>query len=149
MVIKWYCLVIAGWRFGGCCVVFGDWWLVDDWLCRCDHFFLFDVTFFQLQKPLSDAKIGIVTTASLFNPENGDQGPLAPYNGKAKFFISYAEPISPFPDVRVSHIAIDRAHTTAKDMASYFPLAAMLRLASSSASAPWVLCLRIKGHLPV
>ena len=90
-----------------------------------------DVPFFQLQKPLSDAKIGIVTTASLFNPENGDQGPLAPYNGKAKFFISYAEPIFPFPDVRISHIAIDRAHTTAKDMASYFPLAAMLRLADA------------------
>ena len=53
----------------------------------------------------------------------------------AKFFISYAEPIFPFPDVRISHIAIDRAHTTAKDMASYFPLAAMLRLADAVISA--------------
>ena len=33
--------------------------------------------------------------------------------------------------MRISHIAIDRAHTTAKDMASYFPLAAMLRLADA------------------
>ena len=90
-----------------------------------------NMPFAQLQKPLSDVKIGIVTTASLFNPANGDQGPSAPYNGKAKFFKSYAEPISPFPDVRISHIAIDRAHTTASDMASYFPLAAMLRLADA------------------
>jgi len=84
-----------------------------------------------LQKPLSAACIGIVTTASLFNPDNGDQGPGAPYNGKAKFFTSYAEPIAPFPDLRVAHIAIDRAHTTASDMASYFPLAALLRLADA------------------
>ena len=82
-----------------------------------------DVPFANLQKPLSAARIGIVTTASLFNPDNGDQGPGAPYNGKAKFFTSYAEPIAPFPDLRVAHIAIDRAHTTASDMASYFPLA--------------------------
>ena len=90
-----------------------------------------DVPFANLQKPLSAARIGIVTTASLFNLDNGDQGPGAPYNGKAKFFTSYAEPIAPCPDVRVAHIAIDRAHTTASDMASYFPLAALLRLAGA------------------
>ena len=90
-----------------------------------------DVPFANLQKPLLAARIGIVTTASLFNPKNGEQGPSAPYNGKAKFFTCYAEPIAPFPDVRVAHIAIDRAHTTASDMASYFPLAALLRLADT------------------
>ncbi|MDC0993893.1 glycine reductase, partial [Alphaproteobacteria bacterium] len=72
-----------------------------------------DVPLTNLQKPLSAARIGIVTTASLFNPANGEQVPGAPYNGKAKFFTCYAEPIAPFPDVRVAHIAIDRAHTTA------------------------------------
>lgn len=87
-----------------------------------------DVPFTHLKKKLAVARIGIVTTASLFDPANGDQGPSAPYNGKAKFFSCYAKPISPFPDVRISHIAIDRAHTTASDIASYFPLDAMLRL---------------------
>ena len=95
-----------------------------------------DVPLTNLQKPLSAARIGIVTTASLFNPENGEQGPGAPYNGKAKFFTCYAEPIAPFPDVRVAHIAIDRAHTTASDMASYFPLAALLRLADTGYIGP-------------
>ena len=56
-----------------------------------------DVPFANLQKPLSVARIGIITTASLFNPANGEQRPGAPYNGKAKFFTSYAEPIAPFP----------------------------------------------------
>ncbi len=86
------------------------------------------IPFTSLKKPLSKARIGIITTASLFNPANGDQGPGALYNGKAKFFTTYAKPISPFPDVRISHIAIDRTHTTASDMASYFPLSALFRL---------------------
>ncbi|MBC8408453.1 MAG: glycine reductase [Rhodobacteraceae bacterium] len=86
------------------------------------------IPFTSLKKPLSKARIGIITTASLFNPANGDQGPGALYNGKAKFFTTYAKPISPFPDVRISHIAIDRTHTTATDMASYFPLSALFRL---------------------
>ena len=87
-----------------------------------------EIPFIPLRKPLSKVRIGIITTASLFNPANGNQGPGAPYNGKAKFFTTYAKPISPFPDIRISHIAIDRAHTIASDIASYFPLAAMIRL---------------------
>ena len=89
------------------------------------------VPFTHFDKPLNDAKIGIVTTAAIFDPGNGEQGPSAPYNGKAKFFSSYVEPIFPSPNVRISHIAIDRAHTKADDMASYFPLDALLRLAST------------------
>ena len=87
-----------------------------------------DVPFTSLQKPLGEARIGIVTTASLFHPDNGDQGPGAPHNGKSKFFHVYANPIDPFPDVRIAHIAIDRAHTTASDIASYFPLTAIIKL---------------------
>ncbi len=88
-----------------------------------------DVAFHKFTKPLADAVIGIVTTASLFNPANGAQGAGAAYNGKAKFFEVFAAPIVPFPDVRISHIAYDRTHTSASDMASYFPLAALNRLA--------------------
>ena len=50
------------------------------------------IPFTSLKKPLSKARIGIITTASLFNPANGDQGPGALYNGKAKFFTTMPSP---------------------------------------------------------
>ena len=90
-----------------------------------------DVPFASLQKPLVEARIGIVTTAALFQPNSGDQGPGAPLNGASKFFRVYANAIDPFPDLRIAHVAIDRAHTTASDIASYFPLTAMIKLAST------------------
>ena len=77
-----------------------------------------DVPFASPQKPLSEMRIGIVTTAAPFQPGKGDQGPGAPYNGAPKFFQVYADAIDPFPDLRIAHIAIDRAHTTASDIAS-------------------------------
>ena len=90
-----------------------------------------DVPFASPQKPLSEMRIGIVTTAAPFQPGKGDQGPRAPYNGAPKFFQVYADAIDPFPDLRIAHIAIDRAHTTASDIASYFPLAALMKLAAA------------------
>ncbi len=90
-----------------------------------------EVPFTRPTKALAAARIGIVTTASMFDPTKGDQGPGAAYNGKSKFFETYAAPIDPFPDVRIAHIAYDRTHTTASDMASYFPLAALQRLAAN------------------
>ena len=89
------------------------------------------VPFASPQKPLSEMRIGIVTTAAPFQPGKGDQGPRAPYNGASKFFQVYADAIEPFPDLRIAHIAIDRAHTTASDIASYFPLAALMKLAAA------------------
>ena len=90
-----------------------------------------DVPFASPQKPLSEMRIGIVTTAAPFQPGKGDQGPRAPYNGAPKFFQVYADAIDPFPDLRIAHIAIDRAHTTASDIASYFPLTALVKLATA------------------
>ncbi len=86
-----------------------------------------DVPFQRLVKPLSGMVIAVVTTAALYQPDKGDQGPGAPYNAEAKFYRLYRQPISPSPDLRISHIAIDRAHSRADDMASYFPLAALRR----------------------
>ena len=41
----------------------------------------------QTMTPLrEEARIAIVTTAAPFQPDKGDQGPGAPYNGKSKFF---------------------------------------------------------------
>ena len=96
-----------------------------EWACH-DY-----VPFAPLRKPLGEVRIGIVTTAALFQPDKGDQGPGAPHNGESKFFQVYASPINPFPDVRIAHIAIDRAHTTASDIASYFPLTAIMKLAEA------------------
>ena len=53
----------------------------------------------------------------------------------------YRLPIDPEPDLRISHIAIDRVHTTAEDKATYFPLAALKQAAADGqigAVAPFI-----------
>jgi hypothetical protein len=84
-----------------------------------------DVPFCALRKPLAQSRVAIVTTAAPYQPGKGDQGPRAPYNAAAKFYRVYADHTSGEPDLRISHIAIDRAHTTAEDPATYFPLRAL------------------------
>ena len=91
-----------------------------------------EIPFTPFATPLTEATIGLVTTAAKFRPECGDQGPGANYNGAAKFFEVYAESTEGEPDIRISHIAIDRNHTTAEDRNSYFPLLAMRQAASDS-----------------
>ncbi|MGI9463788.1 MAG: glycine reductase, partial [Aestuariivirgaceae bacterium] len=51
-----------------------------------------------------------------------------PYNGAAKFFSVYSASSGREPDLRISHIAIDRVHTTAEDQGTYFPLKALQKL---------------------
>lgn len=84
-----------------------------------------DVPFSKTAKPLTDATVALVTTAARYQPEKGDQGPHAPYNAAAKFYEVYAASTANMPDLRISHVAIDRDHTTAKDIGSYFPLLAL------------------------
>lgn len=83
------------------------------------------VPFHYPGKAISECKVGIVTTAAPYQPDHGDQGPGAPYNAAAKFFSVYRLPIKPRPDLRISHIAIDRDHTTAEDPGSYLPIDAL------------------------
>ncbi len=83
------------------------------------------VPFHRLAKPLSEARIAIVTTAAPYQPDKGDQGPGAPLNAAAKFFTVYSGDSAQDHDLRISHIAIDRQHTTAKDPGTYFPLPAL------------------------
>jgi D-proline reductase (dithiol) PrdB len=92
-----------------------------------------DVPFARLNTPLNGARIGLVTTAAPYKMGAGDQGPGAPHNGLAKFFEVYANPIEPEPDVRISHIAYDRVHTTAGDRRTYFPLRALLAMQKEGA----------------
>jgi hypothetical protein len=90
-----------------------------------------EVPFWPLAKPLHAARVGIVTTAAPYQPDKGDQGPGAPYNAAAKFYRVYSGDTASDPDLRISHVAIDRVHTTAEDMGSYFPLAALRRSAAA------------------
>jgi D-proline reductase (dithiol) PrdB len=89
------------------------------------------VPFHPLGKPLSQCRIAIVTTAAPYQPDKGDQGPGAPYNAAAKFYAVYSGDTALDPDLRISHIAIDRKHTTAEDQGTYFPLPALRQCAAS------------------
>jgi D-proline reductase (dithiol) PrdB len=80
-----------------------------------------DIPFVKLRKPLFDCRISLVTTASPYQVGKGDQDPGAPYNAEAKFHDVYSMNISENPDVRISHIAIDRDNTTAEDIIPGFP----------------------------
>jgi hypothetical protein len=86
-----------------------------------------EVPFQGLLKPLSQSRVTLISTAAPYQPGKGDQGPGAPYNAAAKFLSVYSGATASDPDLRISHVAIDRAHTTAADSNSYFPLAALRR----------------------
>lgn len=89
------------------------------------------VAFHRLARPLAQSRVALITTAAPYQPDKGDQGPGAPYNGAAKFHSVYSGDSAGDPDLRISHIAIDRDHTTAEDQGSYFPLAALRRAAAA------------------
>jgi D-proline reductase (dithiol) PrdB len=88
------------------------------------------VPFHPLAKPLSQSRLTIITTAAPFQPGKGDQGPGAPYNSAVKFFTVYSGDTAADHDLRIAHIAIDRKHTSAEDIGSYFPLAELRRQAA-------------------
>jgi D-proline reductase (dithiol) PrdB len=88
-----------------------------------------DAPFQPLRHPLARSRVAIVTTAAPFDPARGDQGPGAKYNGGAKFYSVYDGDTSKTHDVRISHIAYDRVHTSADDSGTWFPLPSLKRLA--------------------
>jgi D-proline reductase (dithiol) PrdB len=88
-----------------------------------------EVPFQRLGKPLAQARVAIVTTAAPYRPGKGDQGPRAPYNAAAKFYAVYSGDTDRDHDLRISHIAIDRRHTTAEDPGTWFPLPELRRAA--------------------
>ena len=73
----------------------------------------------------AESRIGLITTAAPYQPGRGDQGPGAAYNGAAKFYTVYSGDSAPDHDLRISHIAYDRDHTTAEDQNTWFPLPAI------------------------
>jgi hypothetical protein len=80
------------------------------------------VPFQALKKPLYDCRVALITTAAPYQPDKGNQGPGAPYNAAAKFYQVYSGDTDQDHDLRISHVGIDRKHTTAEDMGTYFPL---------------------------
>ena len=86
-----------------------------------------EVPFTPLAKPLRQCRIVLITTAAPYQPDKGDQGPGASYNSAAKFYAVYSGDTALDHDLRISHVAIDRRHTTGQDQNSYFPLPAMRR----------------------
>ncbi|MEI7712730.1 MAG: glycine/sarcosine/betaine reductase selenoprotein B family protein [Rhodospirillales bacterium] len=90
-----------------------------------------DAPFAPLTKPLRQSRVTIVTTAAPYQPDKGDQGPGAKYNGSAKFYSVYSGDTSIEHDLRISHIGYDRIHTTATDSNTWFPLAALRRAAAA------------------
>jgi hypothetical protein len=75
--------------------------------------------------------VTIITTAAPYQPDKGDQGPGAAYNGSAKFYAVYSGDTSKDHDLRISHIGYDRKHTTATDSGTWFPLPALRRAAAA------------------
>ena len=90
-----------------------------------------DVPFTHVTKPLDRMRIALVTTAAPYKEGAGDQGPGAPYNSAAKFFNVYSGDSAKDHDLRVSHIGIDRRHTTAQDPNTWFPLPALRAAATN------------------
>lgn len=91
-----------------------------------------DVPFTPLKKTLKDSRVALITTAAPYQPGKGDQGPGAPYNSAAKFYKVYTDSIAGEPDLRISHIGIDRKHTTGTDINTWFPLKQLKRLAAEN-----------------
>jgi hypothetical protein len=89
------------------------------------------VPFHVLGKPVAQARVTIVTTAAPYQPDKGDQGPGAPYNAAAKFYQVYSGDTTHDHDLRISHVGIDRRHTTAEDPGTWFPLPELTRAAAN------------------
>jgi hypothetical protein len=89
-----------------------------------------DVPFQPLRQPLSRSRVALVTTAAPYQPDKGDQGPGAPYNAAAKFHGVYSLDSAQDHDLRISHVAIDRDHTTAEDPGTWYPLPELRRAAA-------------------
>ena len=86
-----------------------------------------EAPFQPLKKPLAQSRVTLITTAAPFQPDKGPQGPGAPYNAAAKFYQVYSGDTDQDHDLRISHVGIDRKHTSMEDSGSWFPLPAMRR----------------------
>ena len=85
-----------------------------------------DVPFTPLPAPLSELRVSLLTTASPYRAECGDQSVRAPYNAQAKFVTVYSGATDSDHDLRVSHVGVDRENLE-DDPNLWFPLPALRR----------------------
>lgn len=90
-----------------------------------------EVPFHVLHKPLAESSVTLITTAAPYQADKGPQGPGAPYNASAKFYEVYSGSTAEAHDLRISHVGIDRQHTSMEDSRSWFPLEALQELEQS------------------
>ncbi|WP_226858329.1 reductase [Diaphorobacter aerolatus] len=86
------------------------------------------VPFTALTRPLSQSRVALLTTAAPYQPDKGPQGPGAPYNAAAKFYEPFVGDTREDHDLRISHVSIDRKHTSMEDSNTWFPLPLMREL---------------------
>ena len=90
-----------------------------------------EVPFHPLTKPLADCRVALITTAARYQPASGNQRPGAAYDASANFYAVYSLDTATDHDLRISHVAIDRQHTTAEDPGTWLPLPALRACAAS------------------
>jgi len=88
-----------------------------------------EVPFTPVAQLLSNTCVALITTAAPYQPDKGNQGPGSAYNAAAKFYEVYSGDTSQEHDLRVSHVAIDRKHTSMEDSNAWFALPMLKELA--------------------
>ncbi|MDA1100186.1 MAG: hypothetical protein O2967_14505 [Proteobacteria bacterium] len=100
---------------------------------------LAEVPFTALDKPLNRTSITVITTAAPVEPGKGAQGAGAAMNPAAAFREIYSASSSDAPELGISHLHYDRAHTSAADQGAFMPLPALADAAAAGrigAAAP-------------
>ena len=87
------------------------------------------VPFQPLKKPLAQSRVTIITTASPYQPDKGDQGPGAPYNSAAKFYKVYSGDTAGTTTCASRMSASTASTPRAEDSGTWFPLPELRRAA--------------------
>lgn len=87
-----------------------------------------DAPFTRPSKPLAEMTVALITTAAPYQADKGPQGPGAPYNSAAKFYEVFSGPTDSDPDLRISHVGIDRKNADMADQGAWFPLKALRKV---------------------
>lgn len=77
-----------------------DWYLALGYSNPYQYVHFEGVPFQPLRKPLSECALTLISTAAPFQPDKGPQGPGAPYNAAAKFFVPYTGDTTQDHDLR-------------------------------------------------
>ncbi len=92
---------------------------------------LAEVPFTTLDKPLDKISFTVITTASPIRPGKGAQGAGAAMNPAAALHEIYSASSCDPPELGISHLHYDRAHTKAADQGAFMPLAALADAAAA------------------